>query len=48
MAKKLNLDKETVRLILKENLHMRKVSRRIVSHSVVDDPAEAKQKHSCR
>lgn len=36
------------RLLLKENLHVRKVARRTVSHSIVfDDPAEAKQNQSC-
>ncbi|EHH23262.1 hypothetical protein EGK_06697 [Macaca mulatta] len=31
MAEELNLDKETVRLILKENLNMRKVSAKVIS-----------------
>ncbi|XP_012783759.3 protein GVQW3 [Ochotona princeps] len=38
MAEELNLDKETVRLILKENLNMRKVSAKILSEILKDDP----------
>ncbi|XP_036620520.1 protein GVQW3-like [Trichosurus vulpecula] len=39
MAEKLSLDKETVRLILKENLNMRKVSGKIVPCTVSGDDA---------
>ncbi|XP_030873361.1 protein GVQW3 [Leptonychotes weddellii] len=38
MAEELNLDKETVRLILKENLNMRKVSAKVVSGILKDEP----------
>lgn len=45
MAEKLNLDKETVRLILKENLHMKEVSNKILFPVVVvDDSLEATPK----
>lgn len=38
MAEELNLDKETVRLILKENLNMRKVSTKAISGILKDMP----------
>lgn len=38
MAEELNLDKETVRLILKENLNMRKISAKVVSGILKDEP----------
>jgi len=38
MAEELNLDKETVRLILKENLNMRKVSAKVLSGILKDEP----------
>ncbi|XP_034851220.1 protein GVQW3 isoform X1 [Mirounga angustirostris] len=38
MAEELNLDKETVRLILKENLNMRKVSAKVISGILKDEP----------
>lgn len=45
MTKKLNADKEAVRLIWKQNLHMRKVLGKMISHFfAVDHPAEAKPK----
>ncbi|XP_034522201.1 protein GVQW3 isoform X2 [Ailuropoda melanoleuca] len=37
MAEELNLDKETVRLILKENLNMRKVSAKVISDILKDE-----------
>ncbi|XP_066105976.1 protein GVQW3 [Saccopteryx bilineata] len=42
MAEQLNLDKETVRLILKENLNMRKVSAEVLSGILKDDPKPQK------
>ncbi|XP_036114141.1 protein GVQW3 [Molossus molossus] len=42
MAEELNLNKETVRLILKENLNMRKVSATIISGILKDDPKPQK------
>lgn len=42
LAEKLNLDKETVRLILKENLNMRKVSANIISRILKGDPKPQK------
>lgn len=42
MAEELNLDKETVRLILKENLNMRKVSAKVISGILKDDPKPRK------
>lgn len=42
MAEELNLDKETVRLILKENLNMRKVSAKIISGILKDEPKPGK------
>ncbi|XP_076969650.1 protein GVQW3 [Tamandua tetradactyla] len=42
MAEELNLDKETVRLILKENLNMRKVSPNVVSGILKDEPKARK------
>ncbi|KAM5248787.1 protein GVQW3 [Ctenodactylus gundi] len=42
MAEELNLDKETVRLILKENLKMRKVSARVMSGILKDEPKSGK------
>lgn len=42
MAEKLNLDKETVRLILKENLNMRKVPARVISRIWKGDPKPRK------
>ncbi|KAM6172859.1 protein GVQW3 isoform 1-T1 [Erethizon dorsatum] len=42
MAEELNLDKETVRLILKENLNMRKVSAKVVSGILMDDSKPGK------
>ncbi|XP_054432271.1 protein GVQW3 [Pteronotus mesoamericanus] len=42
MAEELNLDKETVRLILKENLNMRKVSAKVISAILKDDPIPRK------
>lgn len=45
MAEKLNLDKETVRLILKENLHTKEFSNKILSPAVVvDDSLEVTPK----
>ncbi|XP_026243113.1 protein GVQW3 isoform X2 [Urocitellus parryii] len=42
MAEELNLDKETVRLILKENLNMRKVSAKVISGILKDEPKHGK------
>lgn len=42
MAEELNLDKETVRLILKENLNMRKVSAKVISGILKNDPKSGK------
>lgn len=42
MAEELNLNKETVRLILKENLNMRKVSATVISGILKDDPKPRK------
>ncbi|XP_020918193.1 putative uncharacterized protein FLJ37770 isoform X1 [Sus scrofa] len=42
MAEELNLDKETVRLILKENLNMRKVSAKIISGILKGEPQPRK------
>ncbi|XP_037696667.1 protein GVQW3 isoform X2 [Choloepus didactylus] len=42
MAEELNLDKETVRLILKENLNMRKVSATVISGILEDEPKARK------
>ncbi|XP_006865070.1 PREDICTED: putative uncharacterized protein FLJ37770-like [Chrysochloris asiatica] len=42
MAEELNLDKETVRLILKENLNMRKVSAKVISGILKDEPKPLK------
>ncbi|XP_007461763.1 PREDICTED: putative uncharacterized protein FLJ37770-like [Lipotes vexillifer] len=42
MAEELNLDKETVRLILKENLNMRKVSAKVISGILKDEPKPRK------
>ncbi|XP_045673820.1 LOW QUALITY PROTEIN: protein GVQW3 [Phyllostomus hastatus] len=42
MAEELNLDKETVRLILKENLNMRKFSAKIISAILKDNPKPQK------
>lgn len=42
MAEELNLDKETVRLILKENLNMRKVSAKVISGILKDEPNPGK------
>ncbi|XP_004683275.2 PREDICTED: putative uncharacterized protein FLJ37770 [Condylura cristata] len=42
MAEELNLDKETVRLILKENLKMRKVSAKVLSGVLRADPKGGK------
>ncbi|XP_006882927.1 PREDICTED: putative uncharacterized protein FLJ37770-like [Elephantulus edwardii] len=42
MAEELNLDKETVRLILKENLNMRKVSPKVVSGVLKNEPRPPK------
>jgi|UniRef100_A0A250XWA5 transposase len=42
MAEELNLDKETVRLILKENLNMRKVSAKLTSGLMKDEPKPGK------
>ncbi|XP_047375042.1 protein GVQW3 isoform X2 [Sciurus carolinensis] len=42
MAEELNLDKETVRLILKENLNMRKVSAKVISGILKDEPKPGK------
>ncbi|XP_040114841.1 protein GVQW3 [Oryx dammah] len=42
MAEALNLDKETVRLILKENLNMRKVSAKVISGILKDEPKPRK------
>ncbi|XP_074228786.1 protein GVQW3 isoform X1 [Camelus bactrianus] len=59
MAEELNLDKETVRLILKENLNMKKVSAKVASGILKDEPKprkldfrsdlskETKKKSSC-
>lgn len=41
IAEELNLDKETVRLILKENLNMRKVSAKVLSGVLKTDPKPA-------
>ncbi|XP_072650806.1 protein GVQW3 [Canis lupus baileyi] len=38
IAEELNLDKETVRLILKENLNMRKVSAKVMSGILKEEP----------
>ncbi|KAM9767815.1 LOW QUALITY PROTEIN: protein GVQW3 [Dama dama] len=46
MAEELNLDKETVRLILKENLNMRKVSAKVISGILKDEPKPRKL-HFC-
>lgn len=42
MAEELKLDKETVRLILKENLNMRKISAKVTSGILKDDPKPRK------
>ncbi|XP_013006653.1 protein GVQW3 isoform X2 [Cavia porcellus] len=42
MAEELNLDKETVRLILKENLNMRKVSAKVISGILMDESKPGK------
>ena len=42
MAEELNLDKETVRLILKENLNMRKVPAKVISGILKDEPQPRK------
>nr|XP_045001723.1 protein GVQW3 isoform X1 [Jaculus jaculus] len=42
MAEELNLDKETVRLILKENLNMRKVSAKVISDILKDETKAGK------
>ncbi|XP_017724128.1 PREDICTED: putative uncharacterized protein FLJ37770 isoform X3 [Rhinopithecus bieti] len=42
MAEELNLDKETVRLILKENLNMRKVSAKVISGVLKGEPKPRK------
>ncbi|XP_006141073.1 protein GVQW3 [Tupaia chinensis] len=42
MAEELNLDKETVRLILKENLNMKKVSAKVISTILKDEPKSRK------
>ncbi|XP_012600481.1 protein GVQW3 [Microcebus murinus] len=42
MAEELNLDKETVRLILKENLNMRKVSAKVMSGILNYEPKPGK------
>lgn len=42
MAEELNLDKETVRLILKENLNMRKVSAKVMSGILKDESKPGK------
>nr|KAF6342889.1 GVQW motif containing 3 [Pipistrellus kuhlii] len=42
MAEKLNLDKETVRLILKENLNMRKVPAKVISGIRKGEPKPGK------
>ncbi|XP_037378888.1 protein GVQW3 isoform X2 [Talpa occidentalis] len=42
MAEELHLDKETVRLILKENLNMRKVSAKVLSGVLRADPKPGK------
>ncbi|KAM9221201.1 protein GVQW3 isoform 2-T2 [Dugong dugon] len=42
MAEELNLDKETVRLILKENLNMRKVSAKVISGILKGEPKPQK------
>ncbi|XP_007939112.2 protein GVQW3 [Orycteropus afer afer] len=42
MAEELNLDKETVRLILKENLNMRKVSAKVLSGILKNDSKPGK------
>lgn len=42
MAEELKLDKETVRLILKENLNMRKISAKVTSGILKDDPKPQK------
>ncbi|XP_003780932.1 putative uncharacterized protein FLJ37770 [Otolemur garnettii] len=42
MANELNLDKETVRLILKENLNMRKISAEVISGILKDEPSPGK------
>ncbi|XP_030691893.1 protein GVQW3 isoform X2 [Globicephala melas] len=42
MAEELNLDKETVRLILKENLNMRKVSAKVISGILKNEPKPRK------
>ncbi|XP_059542710.1 protein GVQW3-like [Myotis daubentonii] len=43
MAEKLTLDKETVRFTLKENLNMRKVSAKVISGILKDDPKPQKR-----
>lgn len=43
MAGKLSLDKETVRFTLKENLNMRKVSAKVISSILKDDPKPQKR-----
>lgn len=43
MAGKLSLDKETVRFTLKENLNMRKVSAKVISGILKDDPKPQKR-----
>lgn len=42
MAETLNLEKETVRLILKEDLNVRKVSARVTSGILKGDPKPGK------
>nr|XP_055212815.1 protein GVQW3 isoform X3 [Gorilla gorilla gorilla] len=42
MAEELNLDKETVRLILKENLNMRKISAKVISGVLKGEPKPRK------
>ncbi|XP_012920488.1 putative uncharacterized protein FLJ37770 isoform X2 [Heterocephalus glaber] len=42
MAEELNLDKETVRLILKENLNMRKISAKVISSILKDESKPGK------
>ncbi|XP_074257002.1 protein GVQW3 isoform X2 [Saimiri boliviensis] len=42
MAEELNLDKETVRLILKENLNMKKISAKVISSVLKGEPTPRK------
>ncbi|XP_032115010.1 protein GVQW3 [Sapajus apella] len=42
MAEELNLDKETVRLILKENLNMKKISAKVISGVLKGEPTPRK------